>query len=238
MENNIPIIYFHICQKGDWKRSFKMSFDKIVNSGLYDAVKEIRCGVVNDSGCLIPDEILKDPKIKIIYEGLSYEYERPTLLHMRNSAERDADEMRYDTNYLYLHTKGIKHFGTDWEQNVVDWIKLMIYWNIEKWQDALKQLEQHDTYGCNFKNTMCPPHYSGNFFWTKASHLKKMDNYIGVNYNDPEFWICSKPSIVFNAFSSDDEINHYYHPFPEHLYKPHNFDVKIPAFWNSIDKNT
>jgi hypothetical protein len=213
------IIYFHICQKGDWKRSFLLSFDKIVKSGLYKVVKEIRCGVVNDYGLLIPDDIFKDPKIKIIYQGFSHEYERPTLLHMRNSAEKDAVAMQYDTKYLYLHTKGIRWFGTEIEQNVVDWVNLLIYWNIEKWHEAIAKLEQFDTYGCNLKNTINPAHYSGNFFWTKASYVKILDEYIGNNYNDPEFWLCKKTPKKFNAFSSAEYIDHYKHRFPEHLYR-------------------
>ena len=61
------IIYFHICQKGDWKRSFTMIMHKIKESTLYNNVNEIRCGVVNDTGILIADPLLNDPKIKIIY---------------------------------------------------------------------------------------------------------------------------------------------------------------------------
>jgi hypothetical protein len=214
------IVYFHICQRGQWKRSLQMSLDKIVKSGLYDVVNVIRCGVVNDSGILIPDEIFNDPKMKIIYEGLSHEYERPTLLHMRNSAEKDAEEMGYDTKYLYLHTKGIRWFGADQEQNVVDWIKLLQYWNIEKWRNALIQLEKYDTYGCNYINESYPPHYSGNFFWTKASYVKTLDNHIGDQYNDPEFWLLTKTSQVFNAFESGFEgMEHYHNVFPEELYR-------------------
>ena len=55
-------------------------------------------------------------KIKIIYIGYSYEYERPTLIHMRKSIENT------NTKYLYLHTKGIRWFNTLIENNIVDWI--------------------------------------------------------------------------------------------------------------------
>jgi hypothetical protein len=118
------IIYFHVCQKGDWKKSFTMIFNKIKESGLYDNVDEIRCGIVNDIGTLIPDSLLNDPKIKIIHVGYSHEYERPTLLHMRNSIDTNTP-----VKYLYCHTKGIQWFGTRREKYIIDWINLLIYWN-------------------------------------------------------------------------------------------------------------
>ena len=94
----MSIIYFHICQKGEWKKSFTMIFNKIKESKLYDIINEIRCGIVNDTGILIKDPIFNDPKIKIIHVGYSHEYERPTLLHMRNA----NDDI--NTKYLYMLT--------------------------------------------------------------------------------------------------------------------------------------
>jgi hypothetical protein len=211
------IIYFHVCQKGDWKRSFNMIFNKIKESGLYDNVDEIRCGIVNDIATLITDPLLNDPKIKIIHVGYSHEYERPTLLHMRNNIQPD-------TKYLYCHTKGIQWFGTRRENYVIDWINLLIYWNIEKWSDAVLELERYDTYGCNFwkDNINFPDHYSGNFYWVTSDHLKKLNTTIGPHYNDPEFWIfnTTKSYTNFIAYSSGLEGGgHYENPYPQHLYK-------------------
>lgn len=210
------IIYFHICQQGQWKRSFTIIMNKIKESGLYDNVDEIRCGVVNESGILIPDDLLNDPKIKIIHVGYSHEYERPTLLHMRNSNN--------DTKYLYCHTKGIRWFGTNKENNIIDWINLLVYWNIERWRDAALALDTYDTYGCNFykKNNCIPNHYSGNFFWVTSNHVKKLTTIIGSNYNDPEFWLfhTNLPYKYLNAYSSGLEgMGHYEQLYPGHLYK-------------------
>jgi hypothetical protein len=210
--------YIHICQLGNWERSLNMIFSKIKDSGLYDAVKEIRCGVLTHNNTIVYNNILFDKKIKIIYTGYSSEYERPTLLHMRNSAETDSS----DTMYFYFHTKGLRWFGTDKEENVVDWIKLLLYWNIEKWTDAIEKLHTHDTYGCNFykNDNNYPDHYSGNFFWVKNNYLKILDNYINIGYNDPEFWLCLKPGKFFNAYSSGLEgMGHYNNPYPETIYK-------------------
>uniref|UniRef100_A0A6C0CVG4 Uncharacterized protein n=1 Tax=viral metagenome TaxID=1070528 RepID=A0A6C0CVG4_9ZZZZ len=210
--------YIHICQKGEWLRSLKMIFDKIKESGLYDIVNEIRVGILNYSLKIDHCDIFNDPKINIIYIGHPDEYERPTLLHMRKSSET---ENNYCIKYFYCHTKGLRWFGTDKEKNVVDWIKLLIYWNINKWKNAINILNDYDTYGCNFykENQYNPSHYSGNFFWVNSSYLKILDQHIGNEYNDPEFWLCRKNGSFYNAYSSGLEgMGHYDNEYPEENY--------------------
>lgn len=215
------IVYIHICQIGEWKRSYQMIMDSIQQSGLHNTAHEIRCGVLTD--ITIDRRFAEnDPKIHIIYEGRPAEYERPTLLHMRRSAESDP----HDTQYLYCHTKGIRWFDTPQEPYIVDWIKFMIYWNIERWINATDILGKFDTYGCEYHDfSQLPRHYSGNFFWTTTYHLKTLTDFIGPEYNDPEFWLCSngllggKPN-VYNAFSSGLlGLDHYGIEIPEHAYR-------------------
>jgi GR25 family glycosyltransferase involved in LPS biosynthesis len=209
--NNINIIgYIHVCQKGEWKRSFKMLIDCIKQSKLYENTKIIRLGVVNDDGVLINDEILNDSKFEIVYVGLSEEYERPTLLHMRKKCEEDKN-----TYYYYLHTKGITHFGNPNEQQIIDWINLMLYWNIEKWELAVEKLKKYDTYGCNDVGY----HYSGNFWWAKNSHIKKLPTKIGSGYTDPEDWVQIINKNKINIYSSGFEgMGHYTNLFPREKY--------------------
>ena len=136
ISNRHVIGYFHICQKDGWERSFDLIFFYLKHSGLYDRSHEIRCGVVNDDGYIIPNERFNDPKLKIIVYQTSEKYERPTLLHMKEYSNTDPS----NTAYYYLHTKGLRHYGTETEQNVIDWIKLLLYWNVTKWKIALNML--------------------------------------------------------------------------------------------------
>jgi hypothetical protein len=193
--------------------------NKIKESGLYNNLTEIRCGILNDEGMVDNLLLFKDPKIKIIHVGYPQEYERPTLLHMRNSIDTNKDE-----KYFYCHTKGIKWFGTPMEERVMDWINLLIYWNIERWRDAVKALDTHDTYGCNFwkNNIDYPDHYSGNFYWVTSNHLSKLNKTIEPQYHAPEFWIfnTSQSYNYYNAYSTGLEAGaHYENPYPAHLYK-------------------
>ena len=34
-----------------------------------------------------------------------------------------------------------------------------------------------------------PCHYSGNFWWSKSSYIKRLSSCGNLTYNDPEFWL-------------------------------------------------
>jgi predicted O-linked N-acetylglucosamine transferase (SPINDLY family) len=204
------ICYFHICQREGWKISFDMFMNALKKYGLYKKTHQIRCGVVNDNGVLIDDARFHDKKISIIYIGKSEEYERPTLLHMRKMSETE------DVMYYYLHTKGIQHFGKPYQQNIVDWINLLIYWNIEKWELAVSLLSKYNTYGCNFLEN----HYSGNVWWAQSCHIKLLPTVIGCGYTDPEVWILTCLDKAYCVYNSGLEgSGHYNTVFPRIKYE-------------------
>jgi hypothetical protein len=187
--------YIHISQTSQWKESFLLLWNQIIASGLYDEATEIRCTVLNDSAVLIEDDIFNDPKLKIIHIGYSYEYERPTLLHMHDSAKHDKE----DTRYFYFYLKGI-----NWKQEsfVLDFTNTCLHYNLRNWKDAVSKLQSYDLYGCNYypANNIYSLHYSGNLFWTKSSYLKRLSKTIGKNYVDIQNWIYEAYPIYFNAF--------------------------------------
>jgi hypothetical protein len=188
-----------------------MLISSLKKYGLYEKSKEIRCGVINDSGCIIDDDRFHDEKIKIVYVGFSHEYERPTLLHMRYQSENDHDK----TLYYYLHTKGIRHFGNYNENFIIDWINLMLYWNIEKWNIAIDKLINYDTYGCNYYNENMHKHYSGNFWWAKSTYIKKLPTFIPNDYNAPENWLLLETNNMCSIFNSGLQgMGHYNYPYP------------------------
>lgn len=219
--------YFHICQKGEWKKSFTILFNCIKNYGLYNATKEIRCGITSDSGKLIPYYKFNDPKIKIIFIGDSNLYERPTLMNMRAQSEIDDK----NTVYWYLHTKGLRHFNTPKESFVLDWIKLMLYWNVRKWKLALKKLNSYDTYGCNNLDDVF---YSGNFWWANNYHIRKLPLEIGYHYTAPEAWLfSSKPNFCEIYSSGIQGDGHYEENFPiTNYYSTKDLKNVLPDYFN------
>lgn len=203
----------HVCQTGNWKRSFDILLRALLASGLYEATESIDVCIVSDGP---PSTLPGFPKMKCIRVGLPGVYERPSLLHLRQRANEDSEEVLY----WYLHTKGLRWFGTDREQNVLDWIDLMLHWNVTKWKDAVARLsEGYDAYGCG-QSTEMSNHYSGNFWWARGSHLRRLPGSIEPGYNEPELWLL-KPSTTkwFCAYKSGLEGGgHYLHPYPKELY--------------------
>lgn len=202
----------HICQVGDWKRSLSILMKSILSSGLYDASESIDFCVVSDRFELIQPLL---PKIHVYHKGNPALYERPTLLHLREKAMADTTEVYY----WYLHTKGLRWFGTEREDNVVDWIHLLLYWNVHKWKEAVKQLNSgFDVYGCNQTNTPIN-HYSGNFWWATSSYIQRLPATIDQGYNDPEFWIMRLDPNWFCVYRSGLEgMGHYFQRYPSILY--------------------
>lgn len=220
---NTIIGYFHVCQKDGWKMIYDLIMENIKSSGLYDNMSELRLSVLSDDGIFVDDERFSDPKITIVYKGRSEEYERPTLLHIKSQCDIDPE----NTFYFYVHTKGLRHLGTVQEACVLDWINLLLYWNIEKWEKAIEILSQdyYWTYGCNHTGV----HYSGNFWWSKPSHIRKLSDHIPDYYTAPEDWVTmlyfGQMQVpihreYFSAFNSGLEgLGHYTNPYPESNYK-------------------
>jgi len=213
MNDIVPIIcYIHVCQKGLWEKIYDKIIRKIKCSGLYNACREIRIGIVNDSEILTNSNKFDDDKIKIITVQNSAKYERATLLHMSESSEKE------DCQYFYCHTKGITRIGCNdkkMERCVKDWINLMLYWNVSNWKLASKKLMKNDIYGCEYSNTPVN-HFSGNFWWANSQYIRTLPKTIGNDYTDPEFWIFKRSSMPLycNIFSSGiDGGEHYFKRF-------------------------
>jgi len=206
----------HICQKGDWKRALRMLVDGLYSRGLLTVTDQIDLCVVSDTEM---DTSYIIPKSTYHFMGPTELYERPSLLYLQSLAKQDTEEVYY----WYLHTKGLRWFGNEKEQNVLDWIQLLLYWNCTVWQHAVDALNDgYETYGCNETSVVFPgfpptSHYSGNFWWARSSYLRKLPDKIGSNYFHPEFWITSASPKLFCAFRSG--IDHYYRSFPPHYYR-------------------
>ena len=208
--NQTPNIigYFHVCQCGEWRRSFDLIMDEVRKHELYDNTSEIRIGIVSDSGEVnLDNDVWKDPKFKIVYIGNNTEYERPTLRHMKSQSHIDPP----NTRYYYLHTKGIKHFNTPREEPIIHWIRDMLYWNIERWRDAIEKLKSHSTYGCNYNSI----HYSGNFWWATSDQIQTLSDDIPDYYTGPEDWVLTNKGELYCANNCHPNFKT---PYPEGIY--------------------
>ena len=103
----------------------------------------------------------------INYHQFGEEYiewqEGTTILHIQELVH-STDEEFY---VLYIHHKGVSSGQSGWR-------KYMEYWNIEKWKECVSKLDEgYDLCGAAFLNNPPHPFYAGNFFWARASYLRK-----------------------------------------------------------------
>ena len=115
-----------------------------------------------------------------------------------------------DLNVMYMHTKGLSHYynvdkNPVFSENVNTWRHFMEMVCIDRWRECLTTLRDFDAVGMNL---MSKPftHFSGNFWWSKASHIVKLrdpfENYQERPKNgfksltgrhNAEEWVCSQP---------------------------------------------
>lgn len=114
------------------------------------------------------------------------DFEFPTLDRLRSFC------ISNDCNVLYLHTKGV---STPNNKCIEDWRDYMLYFTAERFAECLEALNEHDTCGVDLRESPVP-HYSGNFWWAKSSHINTLPQAaqmpkVLTERHKAEFWVCS-----------------------------------------------
>jgi len=148
--------------------------------------------------------IQHDPLNKIqIIQHKENKYEFLTLKLLQDTIKQCNKEVYV----LYYHTKGLTSVQNHYreidinqlisasvlEKNAYNWRKCLEYFNIEKWRKCTQELNKFDIAGALYVSNGWPFNnfYSGNFWWSKSSYLKKLPD---ININEParieaELWI-------------------------------------------------
>ena len=186
-------VYFHVGCVAHWEVVFEKLIALLHQSGLYDKVDKIKLGVLTTS----PIQQLYLDKIEVVYlsSDLSL-YETPTIQALHEHAQEE------DFYVLYIHSKGVTRQG---HPGVVDWTRLLAHFNIERHEECIAGLEAHDVVGVNLGGK--PLHYSGNFWWSKSTHLRTLPRLVYDCYNAPEYWVTSGPGKYLSLWESC--VNHY-----------------------------
>jgi hypothetical protein len=213
-EPKLIYIYFHVCAIHNYEVIFLKMMNTIKQSGLYDIVQEIRCCVLGEN---VNWKIFDDPKIAIHATHPDPQlYEVFTINHLLEDAKKE-DAKTNEFYVLYLHTKGVTRSNTRQKENIIDWVNYMLYFTVEKYNDALELLaEGNDTVGVNLEESP-ELHYSGNFWWSKSSYIARLPTCKMERYNSPEFWLTEK-RIGIHHCSYKSQVNHYFQRFPRECY--------------------
>lgn len=220
--NKKNYLYIHICTIGNWKEVLTGIYQKVLHSGLIEHLSGIKlsiCGTEKDAVLAI----LNHPKVEIVIQkDQSNEFERQCLKKIHEHSTQE------DCNICYIHTKGVTKSGN---QRVKDWVNLMLYFIVERFELCINGLKKHDTVGtmmnvvphmymktCTLKDTSLSQHYSGNFWWARSTYLRTLSADIKNGYIDPELWIASgKKMSMLSLWQTG--VDHYNDLYPRNIYE-------------------
>ena len=210
--------YIHIATLNNWFELFQEIIERIISSGLYDNLKQIRLGFLGSDQNLerVQNYIADKQKCVVHVRGTDLKaYERITLHALR------ADAVNEDFYALYLHTKGVTKYGTVYYGPVKDWVDCMHHFTITRYQDTFKIFDTSsiNATGCIYKRKP-KHHYSGNIWWAKSSYIRTISNHIGSAYLDPEMWIMSGRGEFIVLYDSPEVGYKKRHPANKYVDKP------------------
>ena len=116
---------------------------------------------------------------------------------------------------LYLHAKGASHAYAN--PHVADWRRLMLHFLVERHADAMAALATHDVVGCNLIDRP-QRHFSGNFWWANARHLKALPPVPTGDRHEAEWWVLSGGP-VRAASLHNSGVDHYREPYDRQRYE-------------------
>lgn len=195
-------IFYHCAIMGEWEAIDKQITERLEKSGLLD-----RADIFIRNEC-------KDI-------GL---FEFPTLELLDQFAIYHPDYY-----ILYLMNKGASRTKIE---AIDDWRECMLYWNVERWEDCVKKLnEGYEAVGINVVDTPYR-HFQGNFWWAKAKHLTRLGNIKDIKVKEDktlgigerhkaEFWILSQDCKVYSPYHH--KIDPYQHNNPRKNYEGKKF---------------
>jgi len=183
--NNIYGVYF-ICCLNNYLDIVREQLTEIKNSGLYNHTTQLLLFVTlydenNVELQNLLQEFDKKNKFKLITTSENL-YEKFAICNYKKYISHCNDYYLY-----YFHTKGISKVS----DNIFSRRrKILDFYILNKYNISIKLLETYDAVGCSL-NKYPKLHFSGNFWWSKSSHLNKLNDDIGNGYLAPEMYVCS-----------------------------------------------
>lgn len=191
--------YYHIYADGNWQQPVSEHIKALRDYGLISALKTLAIGMVgSDTNCTAVREYLQA-------EGICYHladvqtigWEQVTQIKMWEFSKENDGLM------LYAHSKG----SSDGSDVNIRWRRSMIYCNVIKWQECMKQLATHNAVGCHWLQPLLegmPEHKQGNFmfagtfFWVRCetmrhfprpalTHRHEAEGFIGYGWHEKPF---------------------------------------------------
>jgi hypothetical protein len=210
-------IYFHIATIGQYQEIFDEIYTQFIESNLIDNVETINLCIVGQGDL----NIQLNDKIKIHQDSDVNSGEFFTLDKIKSF----SDNCEENYKILYIHTKGVT---TPNNECITDWRKYMTYFNVNQYQRCFDLLDEYDSCGVDLV-TEPALHYSGNFWWSNSSYIKKLPTIHEIKYpktppilsirHNCEFWIGMKNGKLKSLWDSNINVyERHLHRYPKENY--------------------
>lgn len=169
------VVFYHLNDLPGWNELMSDQLTKMSESGLLEEADTVYlCTNGNPASFTAATAALKEYE-NVHWHHVSDRYdlwEYPTLDFLKKTCDSSTEEFYV----AYIHLKGLSRPADGPRRN---WREFMDYWTIERWEDNIKTLDQnYDTVGVNYNDSDRGqngwPHYSGNFWWARASYIRKL----------------------------------------------------------------
>lgn len=191
-------VFYHIYQSNDWQKIVDEQYSLLKQSRLLDYSNKFLVGINGDLPVNIPEAN--------IFRNNGKDEDGTLQLLLKHALSASSP-------VLYIHTKGAYHSG----ETSDDWRKMMNYFCVEKWENALIALNENSAVGCNLQKEPYP-HFSGNFWWAKPQYISTCDSFLLYTDDrmDRERFIGSGIGNLKSLF--DSKTDHYLNRFPQENY--------------------
>lgn len=185
-KNTNTLIYgvYFICCIGQYKTIVEEQLASVRKNGLFNRTHTIFCFICKYNKDIM--DVLKPylSKLKIITTTENL-YEKYALSNFRQHITSHLPYYLY-----YFHTKGVSREGNELFH---ERRRNLDYFILEQYDICIFWLNQkYDAVGTSLSH-FPSLHFSGNFWWTKSSHLDRLPKEINNSYLAPEMYICSEP---------------------------------------------
>lgn len=217
-EQTIEIVY-HVAMLKNWESIVKEQLARVERSGLGEACDQMTITALGRSeafGTLkkMTTALSFKNKLRVLHISQNLHlYEFPGIEQVISIAEQNPM-----AKILYIHNKGVSHFGKPLETCAQSWRRYMEYFAIDHWKDCIDALEEADACGVEF--TIRPngiPFFAGNFWWANGAYVNTC-RLAYTNRFDCEDFIGTGFSPKMKSFH-DSGINLYFEIYPEEKYK-------------------
>lgn len=214
-------IYFHVALVENWKQSFDIVNNHLIDSGILKDCENIVYSINGDVKLFDNYRTkISSNVIFLAHNNYHEEFEFPTLNILKNDLQDN------NLKALYIMTKGA---STQLNKPIKDWIDVMTWFNVYKYKDCLGLLNEYDSVGVDYHN-LPYKHFSGNFFWTKSSHVEKLpflywedwrnNAPLGEERHAAEAWVCKPEGKYYSLHDTGIPVyERHLHEYPHSRYK-------------------